>query len=157
MDNEQLNKLRVSNQALLVIWSYLIRQLYRVNICRYIEAALLSLLNQHAGKVLLMECTSSNTTYLTSFRKILLFRRKEPTPTVLGHEGCGTVALSKRSWWSWHNDAFAVDAGNDHDINNHDRPDAPVGMRLTFSVTDVCHDCQVCRGGPPQKCLNLKK
>jgi len=59
-------------------------------------------------------------------------RRKEPTPTVLGHEGCGTVALSKR-------------------------PDAPVGMRLTFSVTDVCHDCQVCRGGPPQKCLNLKK
>ena len=97
MNIEQLNKLRVSNQALLVIWSYLIRQLYRVNICRYIEAALLSLLNQHAGKVLLMECTSSTTTYLTSFLKILLFRRKEPTPTVLGHEGCGTVVLSKRS------------------------------------------------------------
>ena len=24
-------------------------------------------------------------------------RRKEPTPTVLGHEGCGTVVLSRRS------------------------------------------------------------
>ena len=55
MNIEQLNKLRVSNQALLVIWSYLIRQLYRVNICRYIEAALLIILNQHAGKVLVIE------------------------------------------------------------------------------------------------------
>ena len=48
-----------------------------------------------------MESTSSITIYLTSFLNILLFRRKEPTPTVLGHEGCGTVVLSKRWWWSW--------------------------------------------------------
>ena len=32
---------------------------------------------------------------------ILHHRRKEATPTVLGHEGCGTVVLSRRSWWRW--------------------------------------------------------
>ena len=59
-------------------------------------------------------------------------RRKEPTPAVLGHEGCGTVLLSARKSVS-------------------------VGVRVTFSVTDVCGECDRCVGGPQQKCRNLLK
>ena len=62
----------------------------------------------------------------------LLGRRKEPTPSVLGHEGCGTVLESSR-------------AG------------VARGERVTFSVTDVCGDCELCREGPQQKCLRLAK
>ena len=62
----------------------------------------------------------------------LLGRRKEPTPSVLGHEGCGTVLETRR-------------AG------------VARGERVTFSVTDVCGDCELCREGPQQKCLRLAK
>ena len=62
----------------------------------------------------------------------LLGRRKEATPSVLGHEGCGTVLESSR-------------AG------------VTRGERVTFSVTDVCGDCEQCRDGPQQKCIQLGK
>ena len=59
-------------------------------------------------------------------------RRQEPTPAVLGHEGCGKVVLSSRV-------------------------SVAVGERVTFSVTDVCGVCDRCTGGPQQKCRNLLK
>jgi len=59
-------------------------------------------------------------------------RRKEPTPGVLGHEGCGEVVRSAR-------------------------PGITIGERLTFSVTDVCGKCEFSRRGPQQKCVKLTK
>ena len=59
-------------------------------------------------------------------------RRVEPTPTILGHEGCGTVLVSARNSVS-------------------------VGQRVTFSVTDICQNCDRCREGPQQKCHQLMK
>ena len=59
-------------------------------------------------------------------------RRQEPTPAVLGHEGCGAVVLSGRA-------------------------NLGEGDRVTFSVTDVCGGCDRCRTGPQQKCKNLLK
>ena len=62
----------------------------------------------------------------------LLGRRQEPTPGVLGHEGCGAVVRSARSGVS-------------------------VGDQVTFSVTQVCGGCERCRHGPQQKCVQLTK
>merc|ERR1719228_782201 len=59
-------------------------------------------------------------------------RRQEPTPAVLGHEGCGKVILSGRE-------------------------SVTVGERVTFSVTDVCGGCDRCTSGPEQKCRSLLK
>ena len=59
-------------------------------------------------------------------------RRQEPTPAVLGHEGCGEVVLSSRD-------------------------SIKPGQRVTFSVTDVCGSCEMCTRGPQQKCKNLLK
>ena len=62
----------------------------------------------------------------------LVGRRKEPTPGVLGHEGCGQVIMSARDG-------------------------VIIGDRVTFSVTDVCGGCELCRYGPQQKCVKLTK
>ena len=51
---------------------------------------------------------------------------------MLGHEGCGTVLLSSRAGVSR-------------------------GQRVTFSVTEVCGECELCREGPQQKCVRLGK
>ena len=57
---------------------------------------------------------------------------QEPTPGVLGHEGCGEVVASAR-------------------------PEVCAGSRVTFSVTDVCGECEQCRAGPQQKCRAVMK
>ena len=59
-------------------------------------------------------------------------RRREATPSVLGHEGCGRVVGSAR-------------------------PGVSKGEFVTFSVTDVCRDCEHCQHGPQQKCVRLGK
>jgi len=59
-------------------------------------------------------------------------RRIEPTPSVLGHEGCGTVVASARD---------GLDAGS----------------YVTFSITDTCGECPQCLVGPQQKCTKLLK
>jgi len=81
------------------------------------------------GQVLVM---LEGATLCNSDLHTLAGRRQEPTPAVLGHEGCGTVVLSSRESVS-------------------------VGERVTFSVTDVCGGCDRCIGGPQQKCRNLLK
>ena len=57
---------------------------------------------------------------------------QEPTPGVLGHEGCGEVVASARA-------------------------EGCAGSRVTFSVTDVCGECEQCRAGPQQKCRAVMK
>ena len=57
---------------------------------------------------------------------------QEPTPGVLGHEGCGEVVASARA-------------------------EVCTGSRVTFSVTDVCGECEQCRAGPQQKCRAVMK
>ena len=59
-------------------------------------------------------------------------RRQEPVPSVLGHEGCGSVLLSRRDG-----------------VNPEDR--------VTFSVTDICGTCLYCVQGPEQKCVQVFK
>lgn len=59
-------------------------------------------------------------------------RRREPTPSVLGHEGCGVVVGTAR-------------------------PGVRRGDLVTFSITDVCGNCEKCRVGPQQKCERLGK
>ena len=51
---------------------------------------------------------------------------------MLGHEGCGEVIQSARS-----------------DVNT--------GTMVTWSVTDVCGQCDNCEYGPQQKCGKLMK
>ena len=51
---------------------------------------------------------------------------------MLGHEGCGEVVASAR-------------------------PEVCAGSRVTFSVTDVCGECEQCRAGPQQKCRAVMK
>ena len=51
---------------------------------------------------------------------ITMMMTQEPTPGVLGHEGCGEVVRSAR-------------------------PGISAGERLTFSVTDVCGKCEFSR------------
>ncbi|MEU9339125.1 zinc-binding dehydrogenase [Streptomyces sp. NPDC048290] len=66
--------------------------------------------------------------------------RSSPTPTVLGHEQVGTVV--------------AVGAGSPGCVDG--RPVVP-GMRVVWSVTASCADCDRCLRGTPQKCRALRK
>lgn len=59
-------------------------------------------------------------------------RRSGASPSVLGHEGTGTVVDSRRE---------GIDAGD----------------RVVFSVTAVCHECQNCRRGLTAKCERVRK
>lgn len=59
-------------------------------------------------------------------------RRKQPCPSVLGHEGVGLV----------------VDTRN---------PDLVLGQRVTFAVTAACLKCDRCRAGRTAKCRELRK
>jgi len=66
-------------------------------------------------------------------------KRKEKTPTILGHEVVGTV----------------IDlSGPVHDFNS---VQLRVGDRITWSVCFSCLDCDRCRNDMPQKCRHLKK
>ncbi|MFT7836889.1 zinc-binding dehydrogenase [Saccharothrix sp. BKS2] len=67
-------------------------------------------------------------------------RRPSPEPSVLGHEQVGTVVAVGEG------DARCVDG-------------APVvqGMRVVWSVTASCGDCDRCARGFPQKCRRLRK
>ncbi len=62
-------------------------------------------------------------------------RRKEPVPSVLGHEGVGTVV--------------AIGQG---------RKDVRIGARVTWSLVDSCGCCPYCtQYALPQKCENMYK
>ena len=76
-----------------------------------------------AGEVLV---ALEGATLCNSDLHTLAGRREEPLPAVLGHEGCGPVLLSGR-------------------------PDLQPGLRVTFSITAVCGECERCRHGPQQK------
>ncbi|MFT7835701.1 zinc-binding dehydrogenase [Saccharothrix sp. BKS2] len=67
-------------------------------------------------------------------------RRSSPAPSVLGHEQVGTVV--------------AVGRGGVRCVD-----DAPVvpGMRVVWSVTASCGDCDRCARGLTQKCRRLRK
>ncbi|AWB84482.1 alcohol dehydrogenase catalytic domain-containing protein [Corynebacterium liangguodongii] len=67
-----------------------------------------------------------------SDRHTVLGRRPGETPSILGHEGVGTVVASKRS-------------------------DVSKGERIVFSVTAPCGACARCRAGFTAKCLNVRK
>lgn len=81
------------------------------------------------GEVLL---NLKHSTICNSDVHTLLGRRQEPVPSILGHEGCGTIFISKRP-------AFVA------------------GDRVTFSVADVCGQCKSCQKGPSQKCVKVFK
>ena len=51
---------------------------------------------------------------------------------MLGHEGYGHVILSRRQ-------------------------DCKIGDLVTFTLCDVCHECERCKTGLEQKCRNLSK
>lgn len=57
---------------------------------------------------------------------------RSPAPSVLGHEGVGTVVAT----------------------NN---PAITLGQRVTFAVTAPCHDCDRCRAGFTAKCRSVLK
>lgn len=59
-------------------------------------------------------------------------RRPGACPSILGHEGVGVVAESRR-------------------------PGVDTGQRVVFSVTSVCHDCPLCRRGLTAKCERVQK
>lgn len=59
-------------------------------------------------------------------------RRSSPAPSILGHEGMGTVVASRR-------DGIRV------------------GDRVVFSVTDTCGRCARCRAGLSAKCTSVRK
>ena len=67
-----------------------------------------------------------------SDRHTVTGRRSGPYPSILGHEGMGTVVASTR-------------------------PGIAVGDRVVFSVTDSCGDCQRCRAGMTAKCVSVRK
>ncbi|MGW8886317.1 zinc-binding dehydrogenase [Streptomyces sp. NPDC055749] len=67
-------------------------------------------------------------------------RRPSPAPSVLGHEQVGTVV--------------AVGSGEPH---CHDGTPVVPGMRVVWSVTASCGDCDRCRRGMTQKCRRLRK
>ena len=66
--------------------------------------------------------------------------RREPTPSILGHEILGTV----------------VDVGNPPPTDIHGQP-IGCGDRVTWSVCVSCSHCDRCRSGLPQKCRQLIK
>ena len=59
-------------------------------------------------------------------------RRSSPSPSILGHEGMGTVVASRREG-------------------------IRVGDRVVFSVTDTCGRCDRCRAGLSAKCTSVRK
>ncbi|XP_070566847.1 L-threonine 3-dehydrogenase-like isoform X2 [Ptychodera flava] len=61
-------------------------------------------------------------------------RRKENTPSILGHEAVGVVVEHRRE-----------------DV------DLKPGDRVTFSIMNSCMMCDICKGGIPQKCRKLFK
>ena len=67
-----------------------------------------------------------------SDRHTVTGRRPGPYPSILGHEGVGTVV-----------------AGH--------RPGIAVGDRVVFSVTDSCGNCPRCRAGLSAKCISVRK
>ncbi|UGQ11824.1 zinc-binding dehydrogenase [Yinghuangia sp. ASG 101] len=67
-------------------------------------------------------------------------RRSAPVPAVLGHEQVGTVV--------------AVGAGGAVCVDG--TPVVP-GLRVVWSITASCGDCDRCRRGATQKCRTLRK
>ncbi|MCX4538849.1 zinc-binding dehydrogenase (plasmid) [Streptomyces sp. NBC_00841] len=67
-------------------------------------------------------------------------RRPSPVPAVLGHEQVGTVV--------------AIGEG---DLRCANGEPVVAGMRVVWSVTASCGDCDRCRRGVPQKCRRLRK
>ena len=61
--------------------------------------------------------------------------RVEPTPSVLGHEACVEILDHRRD------DSFQLQ----------------VGDRATFSIADVCGECEYCQNNLSQKCVKLFK
>lgn len=70
----------------------------------------------------------------------LLGRRREPTPTILGHEIVGVIEAN----------------GAPPLLDLDGAPLCP-GDRVTWSVAVSCGDCDRCRRGWPQKCRSLAK
>jgi putative phosphonate catabolism associated alcohol dehydrogenase len=68
-------------------------------------------------------------------------RRKEPTPTILGHEIVGRI------------EAFGDSAPR---TDARGRP-AAIGDRVTWAIVVGCGDCFFCRDDLPQKCERLRK
>jgi putative phosphonate catabolism associated alcohol dehydrogenase len=68
-------------------------------------------------------------------------RRREATPTVLGHEIVGRIV-------AFGPDAPQVDLGGTK---------LAIGDRVTWSIVVSCHQCCFCTGGLPQKCEHLIK
>lgn len=62
--------------------------------------------------------------------------RKEPTPSVLGHEACVEIV--------------------DHKRNSTDFK-LKIGDRATFSIADTCGECEYCKNDLSQKCTKLFK
>lgn len=72
-------------------------------------------------------------TICTSDLHTIQGRRKQPTPSTLGHEGAGTVVASAHADWQ-------------------------PGDRVTWSVYAACGNCDACtRNNLPQKCERLFK
>ena len=61
-------------------------------------------------------------------------KRKEQVPSILGHEGVVEIVKHQRR-----------------------NSDLKVGDRITFHVANCCYQCDHCRTGLPQKCVNLFK
>lgn len=82
-----------------------------------------------AGEVLVRLTTA---TICGSDRHTVSGRRNGACPSVLGHEGVGTVAASRR-------------------------PGVEVGQRIAFAVTAPCGTCRRCRRGLTAKCGHVRK
>ncbi len=67
-------------------------------------------------------------------------KRREPTPSILGHEIVGVIEQ----------------VGDPPPADYHAR-DVQVGDRITWSVSVSCFECDRCRQGLPQKCRKLFK
>ncbi len=74
----------------------------------------------------------STATICGSDRHTVSGRRSGACPSILGHEGVGTVLLTRN-------------------------PDLRVGQRVVFSVTASCGNCRNCRRGLSAKCENVAK
>ena len=66
-------------------------------------------------------------------------RRKEPLPTILGHEILGVIESTGSS------------------VQDLEGNVLQTGDRVTWSVAASCHRCQPCDSGMPQKCESLFK
>ncbi len=61
-------------------------------------------------------------------------KRKEATPSVLGHEGVIEIVQNNRKGWS-----------------------LSEGEVVTFQIADCCRNCEYCQSGLQQKCQKLFK